>query len=101
MTRFPRPAAAALVSLLLSCILPVRAAGPRVRVSPVPGEPGVLELVLEPGPLRWLPAGNAVTPRLPGFGTMGVPGAPEVPVRRERIALGPGERLEILSVEAD
>ncbi|UCF66906.1 MAG: hypothetical protein JSV80_14140 [Acidobacteriota bacterium] len=74
-------------------------AGPQVSFEQGPGEEAVLSLVVPP--LRWETAPGGLVPHIEGFGRLAQRGLPDLPARRERIAIPPGGRLEILEVTID
>lgn len=53
-----------------------------------------------PAPV-WQKVNEAWVPRIEGFGSMGLPGQPDLPLRLERVALPPDGDLEILEVLVD
>lgn len=85
---------------LLTVVSPAMASagGPAVefRFDPPTGE---RLLTLEIPAPSWSDLEGRVVPSLPGFGRLGLAGAPDLPARVERIALPPGGTLRVAGVE--
>lgn len=51
-------------------------------------------------PVHWETVAGRMVPSIEGYGRLGRPGAPDLPVRIERVAVNPGAVLKVLRVEA-
>ena len=74
---------------------------PGVRFTTAQDGSGEARLELEIPPVRWEPAGVHVRPAIQGFGREGTVGSPDVPARRERIAIPVDGRLLVEDVRVE
>ncbi|RMG44511.1 MAG: hypothetical protein D6718_09920 [Acidobacteria bacterium] len=74
--------------------------GPQVTFRPAAAG-GEDRLEIRVPPVRWLSDRGAVWAEIEGFGRISEPGAPDLPLRRERVALPPGGALAVRRVEID
>ncbi|HHN74573.1 MAG TPA: hypothetical protein ENK10_05025, partial [Acidobacteria bacterium] len=92
-----------MIALILAAVLiPAYAqtSGPRVEFVPEDAQ-GVATLIIETPAPRWVQLDGGVIPEIEGFGRMGQRGTPDLPERRERIALSAEGSLEVLDVSVE
>lgn len=93
---------AAILLITLSAPLALAAQpGPVVSFTPAADAAGEDSLQLVLPALRWETVPGGVTPKMDGFGQLGLVASPDLPLRVERVALPAGGGLEILDVRVE
>jgi hypothetical protein len=75
--------------------------GPTVHFEGADDGSGEASLEIQVPPVRWESAGVHVRPAIEGFGRLGAVGSPDVPARRERIAIPADGHLLVTDVRVD
>ncbi|MDQ7086512.1 MAG: hypothetical protein Q9Q13_01055 [Acidobacteriota bacterium] len=73
---------------------------PRVEFVPEDAQ-GLATLIIETPTPRWEAVAQGFIPEIDGYGRIGHRGAPDLPERRERVALGSQGRLEIVDLAVE
>lgn len=90
-----------IASLNLLTVSATFASNPSPRLSIDPRDPALATLTIDPPPLNWATGAAGVYPKIDGFGRYGRVTAPDLLLRRQRIAIPPGGSLALVDVQVD